>query len=333
MKQRFALSLAALGVLFVACTESPTATAAAVSDAGPKKLIKTGTIDEGLCETSPFVFKDKQYRLEWHRKARRLRIMDPETQTEVSHFGAKHRFPSVIVEGDTVYVIGTTEDRGWCGTTLKVFTSKDLVNWEEHEGYRNPKFSICNTSACKAGDRYVMSIELVAGGGGYYGRFLESKDLLHWELMPEDCTLRGKGSVHLIRYHKDQFYTFATQSGQPVMTPQGRKSGFTLLLQRSPNLKKWESSPLNPVVAPDSVADKQIANPRLTEEQRAKIAAANDINNSDIDMCDYRGKLVVNYSWGNQTGVEFIAGAEFPGTTGEYLESLFPAPKPAEKKK
>lgn len=312
------LSLCAFGT---ACASAPKA------DSGPKKLVKTGTIDVDLCETSPFVFKGKLYRLEWHRKAKRLRIMDPATQTEVSHFGDKHRFPSVFVKDGTVHVIATNEDKGWCGTTLKVFTSKDLVNWQEQVGYQNPKFMICNTSACKAGDRYVMSIELVAGGGGYYGRFLESKDGLHWELMPEDCTLRGKGSVHLIRFHDGQFYTFATQSGQPVMTPQGRRGGFTLLLQRSPDLKKWESSPLNPVVAP-SPEDKLVANPRLTEEQRAKIAGANDINNSDIDMCEYKGKLVVNYSWGNQTGVEFIAGAEFDGTTGEYLDSLFPAVKP-----
>ena len=52
----------------------------------PPVVVKKGTIDLDLCETSPFVFKDKLYRLEWHRKASRLRIMDHATQTEISNF-------------------------------------------------------------------------------------------------------------------------------------------------------------------------------------------------------------------------------------------------------
>src|SRR6476469_9734245 len=67
----------------------------------PPVIEKKGTIDLDLCETSPFVFKGKLYRLEWHRKASRLRIMDHDAQTEVSHFGKNHKFPCVFVEGDT----------------------------------------------------------------------------------------------------------------------------------------------------------------------------------------------------------------------------------------
>src|SRR6187399_2590416 len=105
----FTIFFAAAGL--VSAAETPTPPQAPV-------IVKKGTVDLDLCETSPFVFKGKLYRLEWHRKASRLRIMDHDAQTEVSNFAPKHRFPCVFVEGDTVYVIGTKEDRGWFGNTL-----------------------------------------------------------------------------------------------------------------------------------------------------------------------------------------------------------------------
>src|SRR6187549_1159929 len=123
-----------LTVSLLALSSFPLAAVQAIEPSAPPEapaVVKKGTIDLDLCETSPFVFKGKLYRLEWHRKASRLRIMDHDTQTEVSNFAPKHRFPCVFVEGDTVHVYGTKEDRGWFGNTLTVFTSKDLLEWKE----------------------------------------------------------------------------------------------------------------------------------------------------------------------------------------------------------
>lgn len=288
----------------------------------PPAVVKKGTIDLDLCETSPFVFKDKLYRLEWHRKAGRLRIMDHATQTEVSHFGEKHRFPCVFVEGDTVHVYGTKEDRGWFGNTLTVFTSTDLLEWKEQIAFTDKDYGICNTSVCKAGDRHVMSIEVNSASkvtnGTFACRFLESKDLLHWTPTPADCRQGFDGglcSPHLLRWHDGWFYLFSTIGGHP--------KGYVLLLNRSRDLKQWEPSPFNPVMFAED-ADKQIANPKLTPEDRAKIAGAQNRDNSDIDFIDHKGKLVINYCWGNQVGKEFIAEAEFAGTTGQYLQAWYP---------
>ena len=284
-------------------------------------IIKKGTIDLDLCETTPFVFKGKVYRMEWHRPkdfingTGKIRIMDRNTQTEVSHFGSKHRFPCAFVEGDTVYVIGTTEDHGWCGSTLTLFTSKDLINWNEQVAYHNPEFRLCNTSICKAGDRYVMSIELVVGGG-YIGRFLESKDLIHWTLTPPECGI-GCTSVHLLRWHNGWFYVFTTAAGHA--------KGHVLSLYRSRDLKSWEATPFNPVMSA-SEEDKLALNPRLTEAERAAIAKNGNSNNSDIDFCEFGGKLVINYCWGTQGGPghEYIAEAEFAGTMAQFLTGWFP---------
>jgi beta-xylosidase len=275
------------------------------------------------------LFKGKLYRLEWHRPhdfmtgQGDLRIMDHAAQREVSHFGKKHRFPCAIVDGDTVYVIGMKETHGWCGDTLTVFTSKDLLHWEEHEGFRDPRFRLCNTSVCKTPEGYLMSIEIVQGspgGIGYFsGRFLQSKDLLHWTLMPEECRRHLGGtaiSPHCVRYANGWYYLFSTVGGYPT--------GWVLLLDRSRDLKVWEASPLNPVMKADA-NDKLIANPKLTTAQRDKIAKALDRDNSDIDFCEFGGKLIINYCWGDQIGHEFIAEAGYASSETQFLEACFPA--------
>lgn len=77
---------------------------------------------------------------------------------------------------------------------------------------------------------------------------------------------------------------------------------------RSRDLVHWESSPFNPVIR-FSPEDKIIANPNLSWEERNRIAKAVNINNSDIDLCEFEGKTIIYYSWGNQQGIEFLASA------------------------
>ena len=88
-------------------------------------------------------------------------------------------------------------------------------------------------------------------------------------------------------------------------------------------MTRWEPSPLNPILkaSPD---DKRIANPRLTADQRTKIARAVDLNNSDVDLCEFRGKTVISYSWGNQQGIEFLAEAVFDGPLAGFFKVFFP---------
>jgi alpha-L-fucosidase len=99
--------------------------------------------------------------------------------------------------------------------------------------------------------------------------------------------------------------------------------GYETRVVRSRDLINWEASPLNPVLRASS-EDKQIANAKLTPAQRKKIAAAKNINNSDLDFCEWRGRLILNYSWGNQQGTEFLAEATYQGTQDQFLRSWFP---------
>ena len=290
--------------------------AANAVDAPHPRIEKHGTLDLDLVETTPFVFQGRVYRLEWFRNGGCLRIVERGTGRELSRFGAQHRFPCAYVEKGTVYVVGTKETKGWHGDTLTLFTSRNLVRWEERLLFHDPAIGICNTSLCRAKGRYVMSIELTQPAG-FPARFLESTDLVTWKLLPPECRheLGRYNAAHCLRWDKGWFYLFYLEAGRP--------HGYEQYVTRSRDLVRWEPSPLNPVLAA-SAEDKRIANPRLTEAQRARIAAAKDANNSDIDFCEYRGRLVINYSWGNQEGTEFLAEAEYAGGLKSFLRGWFP---------
>lgn len=68
----------------------------------------------------------------------------------------------------------------------------------------------------------------------------------------------------------------------------------------------------------------KIGNPNLSEEERAHIAAAKNINNSDVEVCEFEGKTIIYYSWGNQQGTEFLAYARYNGPVKEFLTGFFP---------
>ena len=65
-------------------------------------------------------------------------------------------------------------------------------------------------------------------------------------------------------------------------------------------------------------------NVRRRKWQRARVANAVDANNSDIDFCEWQGRLVINYSWGNQQGVEHLAEAVYDGSLAQFLRGWFP---------
>lgn len=69
---------------------------------------------------------------------------------------------------------------------------------------------------------------------------------------------------------------------------------------------------------------RKIANPKLSDGQREAITGAVNINNSDIDFCEFEGRLIISYSWGDQNGIEFLAEATYAGTEREFVTGWFP---------
>lgn len=288
---------------------------------------KMGTIAIGRAETTPVVFGDKLYRFEYVRhdseantgKASHFHFVDVASGEVTPGFAEGYHLGSAHVEGDTVFVYGV---KGWGTPTIQVFHSADMVNWSSQVALDLPGFEIFNNSVCRGGDRYVMAFEIggppAECGVRFTMQFAESRDLLHWKRIPDFAFSKEYYTAcPAIRFFDGQFYMIYVvyQPGR-ILEP---------YIARSRSLQYWELSPFNPLFSP-SPEDRIIANPELTDEERDWIATAANCNNSDLDLCEYEGKVIIYYAWGNQLGNESLAYAEYDGPMHELFLGFFPDP-------
>ncbi|MCD6379584.1 family 10 glycosylhydrolase [bacterium] len=298
---------------------------------------KLGTIDCDLVETSPVVFNGKLYRFEYvrtkyeHNKTgdSYLRFIDHESGEATPSFGKGFHLGSAFVSDNTAYV--TAVDR-WGGEQVVMFVSTDLINWEKRSVLDLPGNKIYNTSLCKAYNQYVLMYEIgdppEEAGQRFTARFAVSTDLTNWKVTPPECNYAKDRytAPHALRYLNGYYYDFYLEA-------KGNYGTYETYVVRSRDLIHWEASSLNPVLKA-SDEDKIIAisaNPGLSENQKLKIAQARNLNNSDIDFCEFNGKLIINYSWGDQVGTEFLAEAVYDGTLEEFLKGWFPCCEKTEK--
>jgi hypothetical protein len=317
---RYLIACVACGCFAVATLKSP------VSAAERPPIKKLGTIDVDLVETQPIVFQGKLYRFESVRQNYHdnklgkpyFRFIDHSSKVATSSFAVGHQLGSALVDGDTMYVFGTP---GWGSSTINMFWSKDLKTWNSKTILELAGWELFNTSVCKAGDKYVMAFEVggppEVAGERFTSRFAESVDLMNWELLDEPCvfTKERYSACPTIRHEDGWYYVVYLEAMGNYQ--------FNPAIVRSRDLAVWESSPLNPILSFNE-ADKQIGSPLLTDPQRQAIADALNRNNSDFDFCEYNGKTVINYSWGDQVGNEFLAEAAFEGSAKDFLRGWFP---------
>jgi hypothetical protein len=300
--------------------------AEAVSQDVTKPTIhKLGTIDLLMVETTPVVFKDRLYRFEYVRDnysgnrtgASYFRFIDVATGKATPAFAKGKHLGCAFVEGDSVYAFGVDK---WGGSKISVFHSKDLKEWQSQPALTLLGWGLYNTTVCKADGRYVMAVEVgepkEVVGVPFTIFFAESKDLLTWKLLPQECVYSKEKytACPALRYLDGYFFMIYLEA-RPGPTYESH-------IVRSKDLRRWESSRLNPVLA-FSEDDKRIANSKLTPVQRKAIAQATDINNSDVDLCEFNGKTIIYYSWGNQQGKEFLAEAVYEGTLASFLRGWF----------
>jgi pimeloyl-ACP methyl ester carboxylesterase len=287
---------------------------------------KLGTIDLDLVETTPVVLNGRLWRFEWvrqglgqqywdnQRATNYFRFRDPATGEVTAPFADGHEFGSAFVEGDTAYVTGTHGR-----TKINMFASRDLKNWQSWPVLDNPRYGIFNTSICKANDEFVLMFEIdrpkEETGTPFTARFAKSSDLITWKLTPSECNYAKDRytAPHCLRWLDGWFYNFYLEAHQ----------GYEMRVVRSKDLINWEESVLNPVLRA-SPEDRVIASVKLSDAQRTRIAHATNMNNSDIDFCEWRGHLRINYSWGNQQGTEHLAEAVYNGSLAQFLRGWFP---------
>src|SRR2546427_2865805 len=230
-----------------------------IEQQGNRPLIrKLGTIDLDLVETTPIVFNDRLYRVEWvregywnnRRKTNYFRFIDHDTGEVTPPFADGHEFGSAFVNGKTVYVTGT-QGRG----SVNVFASRDLTNWESWPAIPAGRYGIFNTSVCRASNEFVLMFEIdkpvEEAGAAFTARFAKSPDLRSWTLTPPECNYAKDRytAPHCLRWLDGWFYDFYLEA----------HDGYEMCVVRSHDLVTWQPSPLNPVLRA-SPEDKLIAN-------------------------------------------------------------------------
>jgi len=292
--------------------------------AGRPRIRKLGTVDVDLVETTPVVFGGKLYRFEWvrdsywnnTRQTNYFRFIDIATGAAGPAFADGHEFGSAFVQ-DGIMIVSGTQGRD----SVNLFVSKNLLDWEKRPVMAPGRYGIFNTSLCKTGSDFVLMFEIdkpaEEAGAAFTARFIRSPDLKTWTLTPPECQYAKDRytAPHCLRWLDGWFYDFYLEAHQ----------GYEMRVVRSRDLAQWDPSPLNPVLRA-SPEDKLLLGTRFTDAQRHRIANAADLNNSDLDFCDWQGRVVITYSWGNQLGIEHLAEAVYDGTEAQFLKGWFPQP-------
>ncbi len=292
----------------------------------PLPIKKIGTIDCDLVETTPVVWRDRLMRFEYVRQRYKpnttgdsyMRFVDVVTGDATAAFGHGHHLGSAHVEGDRAYVYSLPSR--WGASTMHVHWSDDLEHWQSQVALHMDGWQLYNNTVSRGPDGYVMSFE--AGepadlvGVRFTNFFARSDDLLNWQYLgPDHVFARDRYTAcPAMRFHNGWYYIFYLEA-----VGVGEAVEYETWLTRTRDFRDFEMSPHNPVLKWDE-ADKQLARPNLDAE---RIAASFNRNNSDFDLCEYGGKVIINYSWGDQHGKEFLAEAEAPGPLGAFMESWF----------
>ena len=298
----------------------------------PPAIRKLGTLKCDLVETTPIVFGGELYRFEYVRGRGRsqsrpdgtpyFHFVHVRTDRPSTPFAQEHHLGSAYTENGVMYVCGLKDE--WGSDTLHFFRSHDLEAWEQYAQLTLPGFQIYNTNICKMGDEYTLLLEVVdptlPGSVPFPFRFARSHDLTHWSLLPPEYVFqphRYSGGPAIYTLPGDPHFYVLYLEAYP-------NERYANSIARSADLKTWEYSPVNPVLMYEPDRDKQIASPFLTPAERRRIREALDVNNSDLEMCQYLGRTILYYSWGNQHGNEFLAEASYEGPMSELLHSYFP---------
>ena len=296
---------------------------------------KLGTVDYFIVEANPVVWNNQLLRLEyirWMNENKRypdnesgtsyFRFVEHETGRVVSEpFGkGLHMGNAFVWEGTPQRMVVTcVED--WGRPRFLQLESEDLVHWSEPRVIlENESWAGYNTSVCRAGDRFVMMFELGKPlelvGHPFTMFFAESRNLKTWNVIPGASLFKDiYTGAPMLRWFNGVFYAFYLNGSY--------ENGFETYVARSSDLKHWESAPRNPVLTYDE-GDRMIHPMSKLKPQHLELAkTAQNINVSDLDFCEYNGKLHMVYSWGNQRGIEFLALAEAECTERQFCESFF----------
>lgn len=292
-------------------------------------ITKLGTVDIYIVESNPVVFKGRLYRFEYirHDKNGRhyrfnqtgdsyFRFVDVENGELSEPFGHGLHMGNAFVWQDRIHV---TAVEGWGKSRFYQLESDDMKHWTPPRIIlENPLWEGYNTSLCRDRDGFMLTFELGAPaelvGEPFTMFFAHSKDLKNWEYLPDAVFGREKYTGGpMLRYFGGWYYFFYLDGSY--------EKGFLQSVARSKDLRNWEYTPFHPVM--DYADDDRKIKGTFSPEELELIRSALDVNNSDMDMCEWKNGLYIVYSWGNQRGTEFLAEARAEYSEQEFCEGFF----------
>ena len=295
---------------------------------------KLGTISEGVVEATPVVFHGQLLRLEWirsslwgeghdHREVGYMHFVDMKTEQEAGvPVALAHAFGSAYEENGTLYVYAV-RGNGGATNVIDVFWTEDLIHWSSDTAIAlSEELQIFNTSVCKGPDGYVIAIEVDGPeeivGKRYTLLFATSEDGKHFSLLdPEEhIYLKERYTAcPALRYADGYFYMIYLER-----LPFARWAPYIV---RTRDFSLFEPGVINPFMMFDE-NDKRILCPdHFDAEATERLRSAVNCNLSDVDLCEFEGKTVILYSWGNQHGKEYLARAEADAPLDRFLQSFF----------
>ncbi len=280
-------------------------------------------------EMTPFVWNGKLMRMELFDPLngtdptilRYAVIRDVESGEIISTLAEDSYFHSAYIEDGTAYVLGVDmKNRG----TIRIYESTDLIKWSNRPLFTNPGWVYYNTSLTKGPDGYVLLMEAShpeehVGKFPFTLFFATSPDLKEWTFMDYDKGFSKE------RYMGGPWMKYSEGWYYVISVTELPCQHYTNYIYRTKDFVDWHVGYYNPILMPDN--NDRLISPRaadLDDELIEKITATGFIiNNSDIDMCDYNGKVYINYASGNQLGFYYMCEAECDGTVAEFLKSYF----------
>lgn len=239
-----------------------------------------------------------------------LYIDDLRTGIEVVRFGKGHSFVSAFVNGPELNVFSlefTDFGRVMNSTGIDRMTTTDLKVWKSEkvilpEGDEH----LFNSSVCRDKKGFLMAYESDKPVQFCF-KFARSADLSKWEKI-SGLIFTGENNEYsacpVIRYFEPYYYVIYLHAAT-----EGHK-GWISYLARSADLASWELSPYNPVLEAEP---------------------GEGINNSDVDILEYKGKTYLYYATGDQETWGTVRVAMFEGSEKAFFESHFPKNIPVSK--
>lgn len=260
-----------------------------------------------MCELSAFEWKGRLCHMECHRPGHGgvkadyyLLLRDVESGEEMARFAEGYGLASCHVRNGVFHAFASRfEDNNWNDVTM--FTSSDLKSWEQKVVIEQENEHLFNSSVCEGPDGFVMAYE--SNGGPYPAfttKFARSKSLQTWTKLPEATFGANRYTAcPCVRYVNGYYYVLYLERRAPLHR-------FETYVTRSNDLKTWELSSANPVIAPTGLDE--------------------GINASDPEVVEVAGKTCVYFAVGDQLTWMNIKRGEFAGTLQQFYERWYTQP-------